>query len=224
MQPVRLAVFDFDGTSMNGNSPVLLVRYLASKRLLSPLTVLKIALWGAAYKFRLPQNEAWVRGQVFKAFEGWEQKRADEFLRTFYDEWIDERFRADAEAEMRRLTDEGCEVLLVSATFEPIVERAQEKHPVIKHLIATRMQVDEQGRYTRWIDGAPIEGAEKLTAVQRFADARYGAGNWELAYAYGDHHSDRAILRAAQTACAVMPDRPLTRTARECGWRVLNWS
>ena len=38
--PVRLAAFDFDGTSIQGNSPVLLVRYLRGDDLLR-----KPSLW-----------------------------------------------------------------------------------------------------------------------------------------------------------------------------------
>ena len=33
-KPVEIAVFDFDGTSISGNSPVILVRYLRRKGLL----------------------------------------------------------------------------------------------------------------------------------------------------------------------------------------------
>ena len=60
-------------------------------------------------------------------------------------------------------------------------------------------------------------------AVRRFGDSRFGPGNWELAYAYGDHHSDRAVLSAAEHPRAVSPDRPLARTAREKGWEILDW-
>ena len=68
--PVRLAAFDFDGTSLDGNSPVMLVKHLAKLRMLNPTVLLRIGLWAAAYKLRLPQNEAWVRGLVFRAFAG----------------------------------------------------------------------------------------------------------------------------------------------------------
>ena len=54
--PVRLAAFDFDGTSLDGNSPVMLVKHLAKLRMLNPTVLLRIGLWAAAYKFRLPQN------------------------------------------------------------------------------------------------------------------------------------------------------------------------
>ncbi|MDE8703862.1 hypothetical protein PZH32_12970, partial [Adlercreutzia equolifaciens] len=45
----------------------------------------------------------------------------------------------------------------------------------------------------------------------------------ELAYAYGDHHSDRAKLGEARHACAVTPDRPLTRTDNAEGYEILDW-
>ena len=66
----RLAVFDFDGTSIAGNSPVLLVSHLLRRKMLKKRVVFRILLWAAAYKLRLPQNEAAVRGLVFTAFEG----------------------------------------------------------------------------------------------------------------------------------------------------------
>ena len=77
--------------------------------------------------------------------------------------------------------------------------------------------------YTREVEGLPVEGAEKVAALRRFADARFGQGAWQLAYAYGDHHSDRTLLAAADTAFAVTPDRPLARYARRFGWKVLSW-
>lgn len=67
---VQVAAFDFDGTCIQGNSPVMLVRYLVRRRMLSPSVVARILSWAFAYKTRLPQNEAWVRGLVFRAFAG----------------------------------------------------------------------------------------------------------------------------------------------------------
>ena len=112
--------------------------------------------------------------------------------------------------------------MVISATFEPIILRAMEHHP-FDNQISTRMSVATDGTYTRAVEGLPVEGEEKLAAVRRFGDSRFGPGNWELAYAYGDHHSDRAVLSAAEHPRAVSPDRPLARTAREKGWEILDW-
>ena len=89
----RLAVFDFDGTSIAGNSPVLLVSHLLSRKMLKKRVVFRILLWAAAYKLRLPQNEAAVRGLVFTAFEGKPAAEVDAFLAEFYDERIAPLFR-----------------------------------------------------------------------------------------------------------------------------------
>lgn len=220
----KIAAFDFDGTSIQGNSPVLLVRHLRRCDMLRKRVISKVLAWAAAYKLRLPQSEAWVRGQVFTAFEGRPKREVDAFLADFYDAEIEKtgRFRPQADEEMRRLRSEGVEVLIVSATFGPIVRRAQESHP-FDGCLCTEMRVDDEGRYTRSVEGVCIEGEEKVRALSDYADARYGAGNWELVAAYGDHHSDIPMLRAATRAFAVTPDNPLAREARHRGWEVLDW-
>ncbi len=218
----RLAVFDFDGTSIEGNSPVLLVQHLKQHDMLDDRVILRILMWAAAYKLRLPQNESNVRSLVFTAFEGKPAAEVDAFLADFYDELIAPRFRASADAAMRAHAEAGETVLVISATFEPIILRAMEHHP-FKNQISTRMCTAPDGTYTRKVEGLPVEGERKLEAVRRFGDEHFGPGNWELAYAYGDHHSDRAVLGAAEHARAVNPDRPLARTARKNHWEILSW-
>lgn len=224
-EKVRIAAFDFDGTSITGNSPVLLVRYLKKRGMLGRRTLGKILLWAAAYKLRLPQEEAWVRGLVFTAFEGLRKTAVDDFLMDFYDECIEGqgRFRAAADERMRRYREEGVEVCIVSATFEPIVRRAAELHPIDVQL-STNMAVDSHGCYTTEVDGECIEGTEKVRALRSYADARYGKGNWVLVDAYGDHHSDAPMLEAAVNGFAVNPDSPLKRRARKEGWTILDWA
>jgi len=220
---VQVAVFDFDGTSIEGSSPSWLVNRLIFTHKIKPLTSLKIGLWAIAYKWHLPQNESWVRGQVFTAFEGKSKQEVDQYLRDFYDEWIERRFRPKADEAMRQRAEEGCHVVIVSATFEPIVLRAMESHP-FHHEISTRMKVAVDGTYTREVDGRPIEGEEKLIALKHWCDGHYGEGNWELAYAYGDHHSDEPLLAAAKHPFAVTPNTGMTKIAKRRHWPILDWS
>ena len=220
---VRVAAFDFDGTSIEGSSPSWLVNRLIFTRKISPITSLKIGFWGLAYKWHLPQNESWVRGQVFKAFEGRPKEEVDQYLSDFYDEWIARRFRPKADEAMVERAEEGCRIVVVSASFEPIVLRAMESHP-FHHQISTRMKVAKDGTYTREVDGRPIEGEEKLVALKHWCDGRYGEDNWELAYAYGDHHSDEPLLSAAKNPFAVSPNTGLKKIAERRGWPILDWS
>lgn len=220
---VRVAVFDFDGTSIEGSSPSWLVNRLIFTHKISPLTSLKIGFWGIAYKWHLPQSEAWVRGQVFKAFEGKPKAEVDRYLMDFYDEWIAKRFRPEADRTMQERADEGCEVVVVSATFEPIVLRAMEMHP-FTHQISTRMKVAEDGTYTREVEGRCIEGEEKIVALKHWCDGRFGEDGWEIAYAYGDHHSDEPLLAAAKHPFAVSPNSGMEKIAKTRNWPILDWS
>lgn len=221
-KPVEIAVFDFDGTSIDCNSPVVLVRYLRRVGQLKKRVFTRIVLWGIAYKLRLPQNESWVRGAVFSAFEGQPKEDVDRFLQQFYDERLDRRFRADADRVINEHRAAGREVWAVTATFEPIICQAMKKHGYT-HQFSTRMATDAQGGYTCSVEGLPVEGEEKVARVTEYANATYGEGNWVITHAYGDHHSDRTLLAAAQHPCAVDPDRPLRRTAKDNGWEIADW-
>lgn len=218
----KLAVYDFDGTCISGNSPVMLVRYLIRRRKLDPWAAMRIGFWAIAYKLKLPQNESWVRWLVFKPFEGITKEEVDDYLAQFYEDVVSKRYRAEADESMRRMSEEGCLVVVVSATWQAIVDQAQKSHPFDVG-ICTCMQVDNLGNYTRLVDGLPVEGMEKVRAVKRFADERFGRGNWVLEYAYGDHHSDLPLLERAKHPCAVTPDNPLERQAKRRNWKILDW-
>lgn len=218
----RLAVFDFDGTSITGNSPVMLVKHLFKRRMISLSVLLRISVWALAYKFRLPQDEHKPRGLVFSGFRGKQKDETDKFLHDFYDEHIDRCFRKQAESRIKALRDQGYFIMLVSASFDPIVEAARKAH-YIDAQISTKMRVDATGAYTCEVDGKPVEGMQKLTAVTRYANERFGVGKWELSYAFGDHHSDIPLLEAAKNPHAICPNYPLERKAQREGWSTEIW-
>lgn len=219
---VKLAVYDFDGTCITGNSPAMLVKYLLFNRKLGLGAAILIGFWALAYKLQLPQNESWVRGMVFRAFDGKPKEDVDAYLAQFYENVVAKRYRPEADFSMLQAAAEGCLVVIVSASWDAIVGQAEKSHPFDAY-VSTRMQVDEQGNYTRKVDGLPVEGEEKVKAVHRFADERFGKGNWVVEYAYGDHHSDAALLEMARHPCAVTPDHPLERLAKKRNWSILDW-
>jgi HAD superfamily hydrolase (TIGR01490 family) len=116
----------------------------------------------------------------------------------------------------------GETVVLVSASFAPILREAT-RDVGADRFICTQMEV-EDGYYTGNVAGSPPEGAQKLTQLTAWANGEFTADGWELAVAYGDHHSDASLLEAALEAVAVNPDTGLERTARRSGWRIVDWS
>ena len=113
----------------------------------------------------------------------------------FHNEVLIKRYRKEAIAEVAKRKREGCITVLVSATFEVIALCAQEVLGT-DAVIATKMEVDPEGNYTGRVEGDVTQGSEKPRAVKEWADGAFGPGNWEVAYAYGDHFSDYAVMHS----------------------------
>ncbi len=222
-RPVTVAAFDFDGTCIDGSSPKTLVSQLSKRNLISLRKLFRVACWGAAYKLNLPKDAEGVRTRVFSAFKGFSAVKVNNYLLHFYREKIASMYRADADAAMIAHLEAGHVVVLVSASFEPIIAAAMVEHP-IQFALASRMRIDEDGNYTDEVLGLPTEGPEKIVVLREFLDKRFGKEGWTLGWAYGDHYSDKTLLEAASHPCAVTPDGKLRRLAEESGWDVLDWA
>lgn len=217
-----IAAFDFDGTCISGSSPKKLVSILSKRKKLSPYKLLRIGLWGLAYKLNLPKDAEGVRSRVFSAFAGLSAVNVNDFLCKFYYDKIAPIYREEADAAMIAHIEAGHIVVLVSASFEPIIAAAMTEHP-IQFALASRMHIDGSGCYTDQVEGKPTEGADKLEVLRDFADEYFGEGNWELGFSYADHFSDLEMLDAAKHPCAVTPDHMLKRVAEEMNWEILDW-
>ena len=69
-QQQKVAVFDFDGTSIDGQSGSLFTRYLFSHGMMSPARLARLAWWGIRYKLHLPFRQDEAREVVFGALRG----------------------------------------------------------------------------------------------------------------------------------------------------------
>lgn len=219
----KLAVFDLDGTLMDGQSGALFSTYLLKRGEMSLLRAAGLFQWALRYKLRLPHREEQARELVLGAILDKTPEQIDQLMRAFHQEVMVPRYRDDARAEVNRLKALGYTTLLVSATFRPIAEACAETFG-FDGVVATDMEKDERGAYTGRVDADVVSGKNKLVAATAWANEHFGEGGWRIAYAYGDHHSDRALLSAADQPYAVSPDHALKRTARKLGWPVLEWS
>ena len=218
----RLAIFDYDGTIVSGQSGLLISRYMFSLKLMKKRHASRLIWWGIRYLLHLPHREGEARELVFKGLSEERPEEVDAFMREFHDEVLAPLYRPKAEAEVARCKAEGYPVLIVSATFSMLADMAAE-YLGADAAIATVMEQGEDGMYTGHVKGDVIEGKAKLSAIKRWADDRYGAGNWEISRAYADHYSDRDLLGSAAHPYAVCPDGLLRRYARKRGWDILNW-
>jgi HAD superfamily hydrolase (TIGR01490 family) len=218
----QIAVFDYDGTSVDGQSGSLFTTYLLSHGMMSLPRALRLGWWGIRYKLHLPFRQDEARELVFGALGEMTPDRIDEVMRKFHDDVLGKKYRQAAIAEVARRREEGCVTLLVSATFDIIADAAAEVLGV-DAVLATHMERDEKGHYTGRVAGTVVAGDQKYRAVAEWCDERFGTGAWQLAYAYGDHHTDEDLLSRARTAYAVCPGQSLKAVAKKRGWQILDW-
>lgn len=222
-EPVRIAVFDFDGTLINAQSGTLFTKYLLFHGYITPLSALKVILWGARYTLHLPHDQNAVRGYLIDDLSCRSRDEVMEIMARFHDEVLIRHYRSSGFEQIRACHEDGCVCVLVSATFYGIAQAAA-RYAGLDAFLATRMEVTEDGRITGKVRGFVVEGEGKIRVVNQWADETYGPGNWVIEYAFGDHHSDEEMLAAAQHPYAVDPGRTLRSIARRRGWPVVLWN
>ena len=114
----------------------------------------------------------------------------------------------------------GRDVVVVSSSGAEVVEPIGEMLGA-DTVIATRMVVGEDGRYTGTMEYYAY-GDTKADAIREIAEKR----DYDLtrSYAYSDSATDLPMLEAVGHPYAVNPDRALRRVAAENGWPVLVFS
>lgn len=223
MEKKRLAVFDFDGTCIDGQSGLLFFEYLLKHGYLSMSSTLRLAWWGFRYEFHLPHRQEEAREAIFTDLDRYDTAQVRGIMRDFHNEVLLKKYRPRAMEEIRRRHEEGCVTLLVSATFLGIAQEAY-AHLGTDGLVATQMERNDHGGYTGRVEGPVMAGKQKPLGVAQWANQHLGEGAWSIAYAYGDHYSDVYLLDEAQVPVAVSPGKTLRRRAERRGWQVVDWS
>jgi HAD superfamily hydrolase (TIGR01490 family) len=211
---MKLAIFDIDGTLVEGSTERRFWRYLLKRGHQGPRQVLAYLTFWLRY---LPV----FRGQTAKKNKAYLYKldtaRVNGLAERFVAEEILPRLYAPAVQRLQRHLRRGDTVVLLSGTLEPIA-RALAKALGVAHVRATVCR-QRDGRYLGGPPRVHPFGAAKLEIAAKFA-TETGADLRE-ASAYGDSRHDLALLEAVGDPVAVLPDRPLLKTARGNHWLII---
>jgi phosphatidylglycerophosphatase C len=104
--------------------------------------------------------------------------------------------RADTVRTLRRHQDEGASTVIVTASlsvYADAIGRILGVHAVL----ATRLEVDEDGLFTGALVGGNCRGAEKVERLRSWAAAA-GLRGVPLSHAYGDSAGDARLLAVAE--------------------------
>jgi HAD superfamily hydrolase (TIGR01490 family) len=213
------AFFDLDKTIIAKSSTLAFSRPFQAGGLLSRKALLRSAYSQFVYVVGGADHEQMekMRAMLSQLVTGWDVATVKEIVADTLHNVVDPLVYDEAVQLIEQHHAQGHDVVIVSASGTEVVE------PIgallgADHVVATRMTVDGEGKYTGEITFyAYAEG--KAEAIRELAD-RYG---YDLAssYAYSDSITDLPMLAEVGRPFAVNPDKDLRRAAKEREWPVL---
>lgn len=212
------AFFDLDKTIIAKSSTLAFTRPMFKAGLLSGSMLAKAGIAQAYYQAFGADHSQMERAkeELSSLTAGWSQEEVVSVVQETVDEVVSPLVFAEALAIMDEHRRAGRRVVVVSASPEEIV-RPLCRYLGIDDVIATRSEVDAEGRYTGEIE-LYAYGPGKADAIRSLAeelDIDLGES-----YAYSDSITDLPMLELVGHPVAVNPDSGLAAIAEERGWEV----
>lgn len=224
--PIRLAVFDLDGTLLTGTKVVMpaladALWEAGLRRGLGARLFALAGLAGLARKARLVSREAYTHYGT-KLIVRWMAAVEPAQLESVLTETARKLLlsaRTEVVAEMESRKHEGCRAVVVSAVAQPLLEQIARRLGC--DAVGTRLEKGPDGRLTGRIEGPYCSGPGKVEALKAWAATLPEPVDWSGSCAYADTLPDLSVLEAVGTAIAVAPEPPLRQVALTRGWRVM---
>ncbi len=212
---MKVAIFDFDGTLLDGNSWQLFFWWVVQRHpVRAPWLLLCLLLRGLRVvpaRFLKEQTLAVVRDRT--------RQEVATLGARFWRQRLQPRLRPVGEREMADRAAAGCRLIVATGAFDFLVAPWAESRAAA--CLATRVAFDDQGRCCGRIAGPELVGDEKRSAV--IAALATENVEWAASFAYGDEVSDLPTLalvgqpvfvRHRRRAPALLP-----RSCRVVEWR-----
>ena len=191
-----IAVFDFDGTMIKGDTIVRYVLYAVERGLLSPLTLV-YQLWNARRTLTKKITDAQGKSNALRFLGKMDAQQQEEFDRSFCQHKLLPRIYPKAIQRMKEHRAKGDYVLMLSASPDSYMKYWPAFLPA-DHVLATPTGPDGKVENTlRW--------HEKVKGLQQWAQDMPFEVDWENSWAYGDSAHDLPVMRLTGHPVRVNP-------------------
>jgi len=211
------AFFDFDQTLLAKDSAELGFKWAWENRKVSFGFLLKIIIAAKLYRRNWLSAEK-ISTMAMKFYRGQNMQEFYEGADGYYQEWLKPHLAPEILVKVDEHRQAGHVLVILSASVEYLLQAVADDLG-FDHLLATKVEVDENGRGTGRAIGSVCIGVHKRTCALQLAEQE----NIDLAqsYAYGDHHSDLPLLESVGHPVAVRPTAPLRETATARNWPII---
>jgi HAD superfamily hydrolase (TIGR01490 family) len=211
---MKLAIFDIDGTLVNGASERRFWRFLARRGRQGPRHIAAYLLFMLRYLptggiHTLKKNKAYLFGLRVEDVEG--------LARDFVAERLMDELYEPAVRRLKAHLSRGDIVVLMSGTLH-CVARALGDALGVRHVCAT-IASERNGVYLAQPPEVHPFDAAKLSLMKQIVQ-QFGIDMRQVT-AYGDSRHDIFLLAEVGEPVAVRPDPALRRVANALGWEVI---
>jgi HAD superfamily hydrolase (TIGR01490 family) len=217
---MKLALFDLDNTLLGGDSDYAWSQFLIEEGILDREKFEQTSGWFLKeYERGSIVMEDWLAFQL-KPLAGRPRAQLEDWHRRF----MEKKIRPIILAKAAPLIASHGDALqaLVTATNRFITEPIA-RELGIPHLIASEIELGEDGTFTGRPSGQPSFGKGKVARVGDWLAAQdLKLGDFRESWFYSDSHNDIPLLEAVSHPVAVDPDAKLRKHAEGKGWRVMS--
>jgi HAD superfamily hydrolase (TIGR01490 family) len=218
---IAAAFFDVDNTILRGSSSFLFGKSAFERKFFSRKDFWRFAWHQFRFIWKGENNNklAALKDRALSLVEG--HRVAD--LEILVDEVYEKHIKLKLWPETVRLAKDhiqaGREVWLVTAAPQELGDVIA-KELGLTGAIGTKVE-RKDGILTGKLEGKPIHGATKKSAIKELAKERHLS--LKRSYAYSDSHNDLPMLTAVGHPVAVNPDKILTRYAKAADWPIYDF-
>lgn len=205
-EPVSLALFDFDGTLIPGDSVAYYLRFVQKAGAANRSEFLR-ALWAAAMYCIKRMSDADSKSAALQFRKRHDEKSLDELDREFVSQVLLPKVYAAGKDRIDQHRREGKKLILVSASTENYMRFVAETLG-FDALLATPIEADGTIRRN-------CKGEKKVQRIEAWLNENSLTADYASSYAYGDSKSDLPMLRLAGHPIQVNPKKKLRQLAPE---------
>ena len=198
--PRALALMDFDGTLIPGDSIVSFVRFARKKGAMPRREYLSILAQTVKYLLG-GMTDAAMKTRSLRFLNALAPDRQKQLAEDFVRQELLPRVYPAGKAEIERQKKAGRTTLLVSASTENYMQYVSAALG-FDALLCTPLEADGSVRRN-------CKGEEKIRRVKEWLSRQGLEADWESSWAFGDSKSDAAMLRQCGHPVPVNPRRAL---------------
>ncbi len=204
MEPIKLAIFDFDGTLLPGDSIVPYVRMARKMGYMSWKQSLSLLLHAPLWLMKIWDDSAF-KSCALRFYAQMDQTAREKLNQAFLQECILPRLYKMGLAALNARKQEGFYVLLLSASTDNYMQDVA-KALQVDGLICTRL--DENARIQ-----VNCKGQNKVTLLQAYISENHLDVDWDASCAYGDSRGDLHVMELVGSPIIVNGKRKLIKAA-----------